>query len=71
MRPDHTAAEFAQPQPQPVLASSLDTVDDIAPQKPLRALTRVTFCFAWLFGLEAFLASSIDDVSRAGPDHRH
>jgi hypothetical protein len=71
MRSDHTAAEFVQPQAQPLLASSLDTVDDIAPQKPMRALTRVTFCFAWLFGLEAFLAGSADDAPRAGLDRRH
>jgi hypothetical protein len=63
MRSDHSAAEFAQPQPQPVLATPLQAADDIAPKEPMRALTRITFCFAWLFGLEAFLTGYSDDAS--------
>jgi hypothetical protein len=58
MQPDHTATEFAQP--QPLLPTSLDNSEENLPQPPIRALTRITFCFAWLFGLEAFLTGSSD-----------
>jgi hypothetical protein len=71
MRSDHTAAEFAQPQPQPVLASPLHAADDTTPQEPMRVLTRVTFCFAWLFGLEAFLTGYADDPSRSKLDRHY
>lgn len=68
MRSDHTAAEFAQP--QPVLLTPLTAADESVPQKPMRALTRVTFCFAWLFGLEPFLTGTTDDTPNSRLD-RH
>lgn len=71
MRSDHTAAEFAQPQPQSVLATPLDAVDDTPSQKSVRVLTRVTFCFAWLFGLEPFLTGSADDVLHSQSRRQH
>jgi hypothetical protein len=61
MRSDRTPADFAQPQPLP--GAPLDDADD-ARQPPVRALTRVAFCFAWLFGLEPFLTASSDDATR-------
>ncbi|WP_233856344.1 hypothetical protein [Paraburkholderia sp. HD33-4] len=61
MRTDHTAAELAQPQPLP--GASLDDANEALPQPPVRALTRIAFCFAWLFGLEPFLAASSDDAA--------
>jgi hypothetical protein len=63
MQPDHTATELAQP--QPLLPTSLDIPEERAPQPPIRALTRITFCFAWLFGLEAFLIGSTEDASNS------
>lgn len=63
MRPDHTATELATPQ-RP-LAASLDHVGERAPHREIRALERVTFCFAWLFGLEPFLTGPADDVPRS------
>ncbi|MGF6572323.1 hypothetical protein SAMN05443245_3456 [Paraburkholderia fungorum] len=71
MRSDHTAAEFAQPQPQPVLATPLQAADEITSQEPMRLLTRVTFCFAWLFGLEAFLTGYADDAPRSTLDRHY
>lgn len=68
MRSDHTAAEFAQPQPQSVLSTPLQAADEIATQAPMRMLTRATFCFAWLFGLEPFLTGYADDASRSKID---
>lgn len=70
MRSDHTAAEFTQPQPQPMLATPLQATDEIT-QEPMRVLTRVTFCFAWLFGLEAFLTGYADDPSRSKLDRHY
>jgi hypothetical protein len=67
MQPDHTATEFAQP--QPLLSTSVDGSESGVPQRPVRALTRITFCFAWLFGLEPFLTGSADDAPRSKPDH--
>jgi hypothetical protein len=61
MRPDHTVTEFTQPQP---MLATLEGVRESAPQRQpsVSALTRVTFCFAWLFGLEPFLTGSAEDV---------
>jgi hypothetical protein len=59
MQTDQTAAELAQPQ---ALPGVLDDANEDPPQPPMRALTRVAFCFAWLFGLEPFLAASPDDA---------
>ncbi|WNC92799.1 hypothetical protein RI103_31805 [Paraburkholderia sp. FT54] len=68
MRPDQTATEFAQT--QPLLATRVDGVAESAPQRPVSALARVTFCFAWLFGLEPFLTGSGDEMPRSRFD-RH
>ncbi|WGS54399.1 hypothetical protein LFL96_25640 [Paraburkholderia sp. D15] len=59
MRPDHTATDYVSA--QPLLPSPLDGIE-VMPRKRVPALTRITFCFAWLFGLEAFLTGSVDDV---------
>lgn len=66
MRPDHTATDYAAP--QPLLPSPLDGVESL-PRKQVFTLARVTFCFAWLFGLEAFLSGSGDDVPRLHDRH--
>jgi hypothetical protein len=63
MRPDHTAHDFAQP--QPLLATQIDGADTSQLQRPLNAFARVTFCFAWLFGLEPFLMGSTEEVTRS------
>jgi hypothetical protein len=68
MRTDQTAAELAQPQALP--GASLDDTSEALPQPPVRALTRVAFCFAWLFGLEPFLTASPDDAADSRLD-RH
>lgn len=68
MQPDHTATEFAQP--QSLLSASLDSQEESPPQAPIRALTRITFCFAWLFGLEPFLTGLTDDAPNSKLD-RH
>jgi hypothetical protein len=85
MRPDHTAADFstdfsadfatdfatdfsgsgsALPLSPPVAGDG-----DAAPDLP-RPLTRITFCFAWLFGLEPFLLGGTNEQSRSGVDRR-
>jgi hypothetical protein len=46
----------------------MDSADEPAPPRHASAFTRVTFCFAWLFGLEAFLTGAPDDASRANVD---
>lgn len=53
MRHNHTATEFVQT--PSLLATPLEDVGESAPQRQISALARVTFCFAWLFGLEPFL----------------
>lgn len=68
MRPDHTAHDFAQP--QPVLAAPMEDADSSPPQRGGNALTRATFCFAWLFGLEPFLMGAVDEGPRSRVD-RH
>ncbi|MFM0202715.1 hypothetical protein PQR53_22915 [Paraburkholderia fungorum] len=68
MRPDHTAHDFAQP--QPVLATPMEDADRSPPQRRFNALNRATFCFAWLFGLEPFLTATVDEVPRSSGD-RH
>ncbi|WP_205299368.1 MULTISPECIES: hypothetical protein [unclassified Paraburkholderia] len=60
MRADHTAAETIPS--QPLASTPLDGAGEDMPQRPARALTRAAFCFAWLFGLEPFLAVSTDDA---------
>lgn len=68
MRPDHTATEFAQT--PSLLATPLEGVGENVPQRQINAFARVTFCFAWLFGLEPFLTGAVDQTRRARPD-RH
>ena len=66
MRSDHTATELAPP-PAP-LTMPLDDAGESVSQRPIRVLTRVTFCFAWLFGLEPFLTGPADGESRSKLD---
>jgi hypothetical protein len=68
MRPDHTATDVVQTQP---LLATPEGVDESVPQRQqVNVLARVTFGFAWLFGLEPFLATSGDNTPRSRPD-RH
>ncbi|EEA01768.1 conserved hypothetical protein [Burkholderia sp. H160] len=62
MRTDETAAESAQPQALPEASLNLDA-HEVLPRPPVRVLTRIAFCFAWLFGLEPFLTASPDDAA--------
>jgi hypothetical protein len=48
----------------------LDGGGDTGSRKQVGALARVTFCFAWLFGLEPFLTGQPDDRARS-PLDRH
>ena len=66
MRPNHTATDFAPP--QPLLATPMDATDEAAPSRHASAFTRATFCFAWLFGLEPFLTGSANEASRSSAD---
>jgi hypothetical protein len=68
MQPDQTATEF--PQAQPLLASPLAGVSERAAHRQIGLLAQVTFCFAWLFGLEPFLTGVGGESSQRGPD-RH
>ena len=68
MRPDQTATEFSQH--QPLLVTPLPDLMERAPQRQLGLLARVTFCFAWLFGLEPFLTGAADERSPAAVDRR-
>jgi hypothetical protein len=68
MRPNHTIANYAAsrsgpPVTPPELAGEAQPV-------PPRPLTRVTFCFAWLFGLEPFLTGSTAEPPRPDSDRR-
>ncbi|MFM0529497.1 hypothetical protein PQR11_31465 [Paraburkholderia strydomiana] len=67
MQPDQTATEF--PQSQPLLATPLAGVSEGAAHRQIGLLPAVTFCFAWLFGLEPFLTGAAGDSSQRGPDH--
>ncbi|OLL27878.1 hypothetical protein BTH42_30725 [Burkholderia sp. SRS-W-2-2016] len=66
MRSDQTTADLTEPQPAP--GASLDEATAPLSQPPMRMLTRVAFCFAWLFGLEPFLAATPDDSTGAKRD---
>jgi hypothetical protein len=68
MRPDHTTANYAPPGEAFPLVSPTTGDDD--PQPKHGPLTRVTFCFAWLFGLEPFLAGATITQSRSGSGDR-
>jgi hypothetical protein len=48
----------------------LGDAGESASRQPASAFARVTFCFAWLFGLEPFLTGSADDLRRSTLD-RH
>ncbi|MFL9965762.1 hypothetical protein PQR02_33015 [Paraburkholderia sediminicola] len=63
MRSDHTGAELAPPQSP--LAAAIDDAGESVSPKEIRALARVTFSFAWLFGLEPFLTGAADEVLRS------
>jgi hypothetical protein len=74
MRPDQTTADFsadfsrsgsAIPLTPPALGD-----DDGAKQDRQRPLTRITFCFAWLFGLEPFLLGATNEQSPSGANRR-
>ncbi|RKT20687.1 hypothetical protein B0G69_4008 [Paraburkholderia sp. RAU2J] len=69
MRSDHTATDLA-PAQRP-LAMPLDDAGDNAPRRHVSAFARVTFCFAWLFGLEPFLTGPADVESRSKRVDRH
>lgn len=60
MHPDHTATEFAQT--PSLLATPLEGAGESTPQRQIGALARVTFCFAWLFGLEPFLTGAVGEM---------
>jgi hypothetical protein len=49
----------------------LDDSAGNAPRRHVSALARVTFCFAWLFGLEPFLTAPADAQSRPKRGDRH
>ncbi|MFM0340950.1 hypothetical protein [Paraburkholderia fungorum] len=60
MRPDHTATDFVPH--QSLLASPLKVVDDESePTRQMSVFTRVTFCFARLFGLEPCLTGAVNE----------
>ena len=61
MRPDHTAADYASPHPVLPLAPPEANAEASRSQRHGGSLARVTFCFAWLFGLEAFLAGGVPE----------
>lgn len=60
MRPDHTATEFVQT--PSLLATPLESATESVPHRQINAFARVTFCFAWLFGLEPFLTGAGDEA---------
>lgn len=68
MRPDHTATEYAQT--SSLLATPLEGAGESMPQPQISTLARVTFCFAWLFGLEPFLTGLGDEPPHSRLD-RH
>lgn len=68
MRPDHTADEFVQT--QNLLPTSPEIERAGMPRPRISALSRVTFCFAWLFGLEPFLTGSAGEMPRSRLDRQ-
>jgi hypothetical protein len=63
MRPDHTATELVPAQPS--LAALLEGDGNSLPAQQMGALARITFCFAWLFGLEPFLTGTVGETPRS------
>ncbi|MGF6724359.1 hypothetical protein P3T43_003727 [Paraburkholderia sp. GAS41] len=68
MRPDHTVVDYAS-SGETFSVTPLQSGDG-DPESQRGMLTRMTFCFAWLFGLEAFLAANAAE-SRTVPGKRH
>ncbi|HEX7932177.1 MAG TPA: hypothetical protein VF573_03730 [Paraburkholderia sp.] len=67
MRPHHTVSELSKS--QSILVTPLPGAG--ARERRRRGtLTRATFYFAWLFGLEPFLTGTADDASRPRVDRR-
>jgi hypothetical protein len=66
MRPDHSTTPYSASRPaMPLAAPILD--DGNLPNQP-RPLARMTFYFAWLFGLEPFLLGGIGEQSQPEPE---
>ncbi|MGA7779215.1 MAG: hypothetical protein WCA85_16110 [Paraburkholderia sp.] len=68
MRPDHSTADYPVPTAAIPLATPTLGDDDGQSQSQPRPLTRITFCFAWLFGLEPFLLGGTNEQSPSGID---
>ncbi|CAH2805022.1 MAG: hypothetical protein PPHEINF_5715 [uncultured Paraburkholderia sp.] len=68
MRHNQIATDFSQP--EPMLAAPLSGVVERARRRPLSLLARITFCFAWLFGLEPFLIGAADNRPARADDPR-
>lgn len=68
MRHNQTATDFSQP--ESMLAAPLSGVVERARRRPLSLLARITFCFAWLFGLEPFLIGTADNRPARADDPR-
>jgi hypothetical protein len=68
MRPNHTTADYAPSGEAFPVASPSMGEDDPRPQRS--PLTRMTFCFAWLFGLEPFLAGGTATQSSSEAESR-
>lgn len=63
MQPDHIATDFAVR--EPALATPLAPAEAPLESQPRSSVfTRMTFCFAWLFGLEPFLTAPDASHSR-------
>ena len=56
MRPDYTAADYVSSRPVLPLISPEASDETSHSRRHGGSPARVTFCFAWRFGLEAFLA---------------
>lgn len=70
MRPDHTAVDFSTPHSaMPLPTPTLIDGDGLEESQP-RPLTRITFCFAWLFGLEPFLLGGTNEAPSSGMKRR-
>ena len=69
MRPDHAATDIVPH--QSLLASPFEDLDDEGESpRQTGAFSRITFCFAWLFGLEPFLSGAVTDATRSGAQPR-
>jgi hypothetical protein len=68
MRPDHSATDYSVSHAAIPLAPP--TLGDSHAQSQPQPLARITFCFAWLFGLEPFLLGGASEQSPSGMDRR-